>query len=436
MLALVFVDSLHLHIEQGAGIHQHAQFPVDVGRQPLLAQIADAPPAIEEGAVIGKGFEALQFGQVLAPALADGLIQQGAQGRVGYGQPAAGGHAIGDIGEALRPEPGHVGKQGFLDQFAVQFGHAIDVVAADNGQMGHAHPPLGAFLNQGNALQDVGLAGVAQPHHAQETGVDFVDDRQLARQQLLEDFHPPGFQGFRQQGVVGVADAGGGDAPGRIPIDAMLIHQQAHQLGHGNRRVGVVELNGELGVEVRDGQALALEDAEHVLQGAGHEEDLLTQPQPLALLELVIGIEHLREGFRLHLVEHSPGVIAGIEGGEIKFIGGLGGPEAQGVGGVNAVAQDRRVIGHAHHGLAANQHRIAPFRPDHFPGVALGQPGVGAFHLAFLGDLLAEDAEFVADAVADGRQLQAGEGFLEAGRQAPEATGAQARLWLFGNQVL
>ena len=304
----------------------------------------------------------------------------------------------------------------------MQFRHAIDMVATDHGQMGHAHPPLGAFLNQGNALQDLGLAGVAQAHHAQEAGVDFVNDLQLARQQLLEDFHAPGFQGFRQQGVVGVADAGGGDAPGRIPIDAMLIHQQAHQLGHGDRRVGVVELNGELAVEIGNGQALALEDPEHVLQGAGHEEDLLTQPQPLALVQLVIGIEHLREGFRLHLVEHSPGVIAGIEGGEIKFIGGLGRPQAQGVGGVNAVAQDRRVIGHAHHGLAADHNWVAPFRPDHFPGVALGQPGVGAFHLAFLGDLLAEDAEFVADAVADRRQLQAGQGFLEAGRQAPETT--------------
>ena len=45
----------------------------------------------------------------------------------------------------------------------------------------------------------------------------------------------------------------------------MLIHQQAHQLSHGDRRVGVVELNRELGVEVCDGQALALEDSEHVL---------------------------------------------------------------------------------------------------------------------------------------------------------------------------
>ena len=56
MLALVFVDPFHLHIEQGTGIHQHAHFPMDVGRQPLLAQIAHAPPAIEEGAVIGEGF--------------------------------------------------------------------------------------------------------------------------------------------------------------------------------------------------------------------------------------------------------------------------------------------------------------------------------------------------------------------------------------------
>ena len=114
----------------------------------------------------------------------------------------------------------------------------------------------------------------------------------------------------------------------------------------------------------------------------------------------------------------------------------LGRPEPQGVGGVNAIAQDRRVIGHAHHGFAADHHRIAPFRPDHFPGIAPGQPGVGALDLAFFADLLAEDAELVADAVADRRQLQAGQGFLEAGRQPPQATVAQARLRLFGNEVL
>ena len=42
--------------------------------------------------------------------------------------------------------------------------------------------------------------------------------------------------------------------------------------------MGVIELNRELAMEVSDRQILAFQDAEHVLQRAGHKKDLLTQP--------------------------------------------------------------------------------------------------------------------------------------------------------------
>ena len=180
-----------------------------------------------------------------------------------------------------------------LNQGAVQLGHAIDVVAAHHRQVGHAHPALRALLNQGNALQDLGIAGIANPGHAQEAGVDLVDDLKLAGQKLLKQLHAPGFQGLGQQGVVGVADAGGGDRPSGIPIDAVLIHQQPHQLSHGDGWMGVVQLQRKLAMEVGHLQPLAPQDAEHVLQGAADEEDLLGETQSLALVQLVVGVEHL-----------------------------------------------------------------------------------------------------------------------------------------------
>jgi hypothetical protein len=292
------------------------------------------------------------------------------------------------------------------------------------------------LLDQGQPLQQLRLAGEADAQGAQEAGIDLVDDLQLARQQLLEQLQPPGLQGLGQQGVVGVADRGGGDAPGGVPVDAVDIDQQPHQLRHGDRRVGVVELHRELAVELGDRDPLAGQDAEHVLQGAGDEEDLLAEPQALALLQLIVGIEHLGEGFRLHLVQHGPGVVAGIEGGEVEGVRRLGRPQPQGVGGVDAVAQDRGVVGDADHGLAADQHRIAPFRADHLPGVAAGQPGIGALHLAVGADLLAEDAELVADAVADGRQLEGGHRLLETGRQPAQAAIAQAGFRLLRQHLL
>ena len=51
-------------------------------------------------------------------------------------------------------------------------------------------------------------------------------------------------------------------------------------------------------------------------------------------------------------------------------------------------------------------------------------------------DALAEDPKLVADAVADRRQFQAGQRFLETGGQAPQASVAQARFRFAGDQLL
>ena len=216
----------------------------------------------------------------------------------------------------------------------------------------------------------------------------------------------------------------------------MLIDQQPHQLRHRNGGMGVIELNRIFAVKVADRQALPLENPEHVLQRATHKENLLTEPQPLALFQFVVGIEHLGEGFRLHLLQHGPGVIPGIERGKVKGIRGLGSPEPQGVGRVHAIAQDRGVIGHADDGMAANSYRVTPLRMDHLPGIASHQPRVGAFHLALGTNLLAKDAEFVANAIANGRNLQGGHRFLETGRQASKPPVAKAGFRFLGEQAV
>ena len=147
MLALVFVDALHLHIEEGGVVHQQPQLAAHVLGEALLTEIPHRLPALQERRVVGKGGKPLQLLEVGAPAIADRLIEQGSQGWVGHRQPAPRRDAVGDIGEALRPDPGQISKQVLLQQGAVQLGHAVDVMAAHNCQVGHAHPPLRALLN-------------------------------------------------------------------------------------------------------------------------------------------------------------------------------------------------------------------------------------------------------------------------------------------------
>ena len=55
---------------------------------------------------------------------------------------------------------------------------------------------------------------------------------------LKHRFSP--FEGLRQDGVIGVGAALGGDVPGVLPAQALLVHQDPHQLGHRQCRVRVI----------------------------------------------------------------------------------------------------------------------------------------------------------------------------------------------------
>ena len=79
-------------------------------------------------------------------------------------------------------------------------------------------------------------------------------------------------------------------------------------------------------------------------------------------------------------------------------------------------------------GMAAEADRDHVVGLGEFPREVEGQPFVGLLHLVAVADLLAKDAVFVADAVADGRDVQRRQRIEEAGRQPPQTTVAQPRL--------
>ena len=74
---------------------------------------------------------------------------------------------------------------------------------------------------------------------------------------------------------------------------------------------------------------------------------------------------------------------------------------------------------------AAEVHVIDHFRALEFPRVAEAEPFVGIFLLPAVRDDLAEQAEIVADAIADGGDRQRRHALHEAGRKAPEAAIAE-----------
>ena len=149
------------------------------------------------------------------------------------------------------------------------------------------------------------------------------------------------------------------------------------------------------------------------------------------------------------------GVVAGVEDLEVERAGGAGAPEPQGVDGAAAVARDHRVVGDAEDGaLGEPADAVAAVRVGvalgvaaeadldrhlgvgELPGVAAPEPVVGLFDLPAVLEGLAEDAELVADAVADGGDAEGGEGVEVAGGQPPEAAVAEAGLGLQGAQLV
>ena len=204
MLTLVFVNPLHLHVKQAGGVDQQAIALVDHGGEPALAGQLAGSPALQEGLVVLEGFQPLQRIDLGRPVGTHGLTQQIVERWIGQGQPAPGGDPVGHVGELLGPDRRKLGKQIALDQVAVQGRHAIDVMAAHHGQMGHAHGFGAALIDDRHPPEDLVIARVAQPHLLQKAGIDLIDQLEMPGQQGTEQVKAPALQSFGQQGVVGV----------------------------------------------------------------------------------------------------------------------------------------------------------------------------------------------------------------------------------------
>ena len=91
-----------------------------------------------------------------------------------------------------------------------------------------------------------GSLGPAAATNLEMPGVDLVDDLKVAGKNALQHVDGPAFQGLREQGVVGVGKGLRDDAPGLLPLELLLVHEDSHELGDAEGRVGVVKLDSHL----------------------------------------------------------------------------------------------------------------------------------------------------------------------------------------------
>jgi hypothetical protein len=115
-----------------------------------------------------------------------------------------------------------------------------------------------------------------------------------------------------------------------MPAKAVFVHQQPHQLGHADGRVGVVQVDGHLVAEVGQPAVFGQVAGQDVLDAGAGEEVLLAQPQLAPGRGAVVGVEHPGDVFVLVLELGGAGVVAGVEGMQVDLAGRRGLPQPQG----------------------------------------------------------------------------------------------------------
>mmetsp|Transcript_13500 Transcript_13500/g.35937 ORF Transcript_13500/g.35937 Transcript_13500/m.35937 type:complete len:419 (-) Transcript_13500:13-1269(-) len=250
--------------------------------------------------------------------------------------------------------------------------------------------------------------------------------------------------------MVGVGEHLASGFPRGGPSEAVLVHEEAHELDDGDGGVGVVELDGDLGVELGERAVLLEEAADGVLEGGAHEEVLLLEAELLARVGGIVGIEHGRDLLGLLLGGDGGVVVALGEGVEVELLGRLGVPQAQVECVVGVIAGDRGVVRDGLDDLAPcplpalavvlkvteEADGIGDVETLDLPRVAVDEPVVGDLNLVEILDLLLEHAILVADAVAPAREVESGEGIHEAGSETAEAAISEAGIALLGGHGL
>src|SRR5262249_17898003 len=159
-----------------------------------------------------------------------------------------------------------------------------------------------------------------------------VDDLQMPWDQHLEQLDRPLLERLREQGVIRIREGAYGEVPGLLPAALPLIEQDAHQFGDSERRVRVIQLDGNVVRQGRPIIALAgAETVDDILEGATDHEVLLEEAQCPPGLGGIVGIEDAGERFGFYIVNNGAHEVTMGKLGEIESGGGGSGPEAQGV---------------------------------------------------------------------------------------------------------
>ena len=441
------MEALYLNVEDGVGVDDQTGLSLNVGGQALLVGALGGTHGLEELSVVLELFELFQLKGVLEPAVANGLGHELGIGGVGLGKETTVRDAVGLVVELLGRQGIEVLEHDVLDDVGVNLGHAVDAMAADHGQVGHANLAVPQNGGLAQTLLPALLRGVERLVPAT---ADLVDDLIHAGKELGERADGPLLQSLGQDGVVGVAHDLRHDVPGVVPLELLLVDEDTHELGaaHGGVRVVGVDSH-KLRQQLPVRAVLFLKGVKKAVDAGRYKQVLLLQTQQAAVLAGVVGVEDGADGLGLGALGVGQGVVAAVEGLKVKvLLDRLGGPDAQLVDGLSGIAHDGDVVGDGQDVLRVHRAveraavllkalNMATKLNGHglvlttdLPGIAVGEPLVGGLDLAAVDDLLLKQAVAVAHAVAVAGNALGCHGIQEACGQTAQATVAQGRIGL------
>ena len=217
-------------------------------------------------------------------------------------------------------------------------------------------------------------------------------------------------------------------------------------------RMRVVELDGDL-LRERAPIGIASPEAAHEIgERAGDQKILLHEAQSLPHAGRVVRIEHARQRLGAERLRHRADEVAVAECLKVEVIRRSRGPEPERIDGLAAIAHDRADRTGCRSGWTAGPAttRNSPARTSNEQfsltstfscgratshGSWPAEPVVRLLALPAVLDGLFEDAVFVSQAVAHGRQLHGRHRVQEAGRQSAEPAIAQRRVRLLLEQL-
>ena len=411
VLPLVFVQTLYLYVEDAVRVQKDTALLFNILCEAFLVFLLDFPQLFQNSLVIFKDIELFQFAAVYQELVANLFPQQLGQTRIGLIQPSSVSNTIGNVLELVRGIQIFIMENRFLDDFGVQLRNAVDAVRSHYTQSCHVNLIV---LDDGHSGGLCTVAAVAFHQACTVTVVDFYDNLEDSRNNLLYKVDIPLFQSFCHNGVVGVSKGVGNDVPSVIPSITAVIQQNPHQFRNGEGRVGVVDVDGNLFVQVIQCAVYAHVVVYDVTDGSSTQEVLLTQTQGLSFEVVVVRIQNLRNCICHGVLAQCTCIVPFVEGLHIKARSFCL-PQTQSRNAFTAVTRNIQVVRNCQYGVVVVVRevvigilpvflnfafkvyfngfirlRVEPYR-------AARQPVVREFRLPAVLEFLTEDTVFIAD---------------------------------------